>query len=322
MKLLRNTLTQIPNSSKSSLLLILGSIIFPKCQPHIINLQEVDLIAPAIKNSVKLVDAVDSAKLDLNFNFFVNNKSQHETNLSGHTKVNGNNFYELEPVAGEEYFLEHKNVNIYNFKGNNLTWTIPSFSGSINMDFKSSKFVIVTLGADYSKYKTKEFYGFNLGLAFYHNFKNLGLRFDTFIKNHAAFYNLKYINAEEYKNNVRKVFVIEKSQKDNNYNIGYMLSMNTTFSDWFVNMFVNYSFGWHTFYSVAPDNNNILLHDEISGEFKLSNYYSSFSIGLYQDAPAFGRIILGYNIINFNRGNKNFLLPGFIFQIDFNLFSR
>lgn len=274
---------------------------FSACQPQTINLQEVDLIALSIKNPVKIVEPVDTARLDLNFNFSINNKKKYETNLSGHTKVNKNNIYELETVEGEEYFLEHKNVNTYDFKGNNLTWEISSFTGLVNMDFKSSKSIIVTLGVQYSKYQTKEFYGFNVGLALYHNFENLGLRFDTFIKNQEVFYNIQYIKAEEYDDNIRKVFVIEKNEKDNNYNMGYMLSINTTFPNWFINIFANYSFGWRTFYNISPEN-VFSTKDNVSGEFKLSSYYSSFSVGeikiFFCPVLSF-KLILTYSIDNF-----------------------
>ncbi len=321
MKLSKNIIVQFYNTLRIYLLLILSLSLFYACQPNIINLQKIDLRAPSIKNPVKIVEKVDTARLDLNFNFSMNNNNKYQTNLKGHTKVNEKNIYELEPVVGEEHFLEHKNVNIYDFKGKNLTWKIPSLIGSINLDFKSSKLFVVTLGAEYSKYRTKEFYGFNLGLALYHNLENLGLRFDAFVKNQEVFYNLQYIKAEKYDNNVRKVFVIKQRKKDNNYNMGYMLSMNTKFPEWFLNIFASYSFGWRTLYDISPAR-VFAIKDIVSGKFKLSSYYSSFSVGLYQNDLSFGKVILGYNITNFNIGDKNLLLPGLIFQVDFNLFNK
>lgn len=300
---------------------ILFLSLFISCQPNIVNLQEVELAGPSIKNVVKIVEPIENKNVDINMNFSVYNKRNYETNLDGHTKVNEYNNYEIQSVENAEYYLENYNINIFDYEGKNFHWKIPSLNGSLEMDYKFSKQFAFDIGASLANYNGNNFLGYKLGFAFYNNFDELGIRFDAFVKNQEMFYKVQYIKVEEFnlsKSNTRKVYVFEEERNDNYYNMGYMFSLNTKFENWLVNIFVNYSFGWQTFYEISPQS---IYTDIIVGDFNFEQYYSSFSVGLFQDAFSFGRIILGYNYTNYNRGNRNFLLPSAFLQLDFNLLN-
>ena len=84
------------------------------------NIQSVNVKSLVPSPPVRITENREDHLIDLHMNISLNTKSKLEGNIGGHSQVNGDGIYEVEPVPNEDYFLEHKNKNYYDFSGSNL----------------------------------------------------------------------------------------------------------------------------------------------------------------------------------------------------------
>lgn len=290
------------------------------CSTNVVNLQEIELIGAIVKNPIKIVEDKKRGDIDFNFNLSINNKEKFTDEAKGHTTVNENNIYEIESVPGKEYYLEYAGKNTYKYKGDNLIWKIPKFNTSVDVDIAISKNFAFTFGTKISGYSDENLFGHNFGFAYFNKKDNWAYRFDTFLRYQEFFYDMTYVKAEDITlsgNKSRKVYLYNKSNKDSYYNMGFLLSLNSTYKDWPINIFVNYAFGWQTFYEISVRN---FFNRSREDEFEHEEYYHSFSLGIYQNTFDFGRILIGYTLTNYEHSNKNFFIPSAFVQYDISLF--
>ena len=301
-----------------SFLFILVS--FLGCTTNVVNLQEVDLIGPSIKNQIKIVEDKKRGDIDINLNLSINNNKKFSGKIDGHSKVNVNNVYEIEEVSREDYYLEYADKNIYDYEGMNYSWITPSLTGSIDLDLTISNNFAFTIGTKLSSYEEENFFGFNTGVGFFQRGEELAYRFDTFFRFQENLYDITYVKAEDIKlfaDATRKVYLYNKRKKENFYNLGFMFSLNSAIKNWPVNIFANYSFGWQTFYDISTKS---FYQDEKIGDFEHDEYYHSFSIGLYQRPFETGRIMIGYNLSTYGHSSQDFIVPSVFVQYDFRIF--
>lgn len=300
---------------------VLISIVFCfGCTPTVSNFQEAEVFGPHINNTVKITQEKERGDLDLNLNFSINNVSKISSSIDGHTKVNSNNTYQLEPVAGEDYFLERANVNIYDFEGENLTWDLPKFHGLLNIDLALSNHFAVTGGVSYSKYNSENFWGNNFGLAFFDYSNDWSYRFDGNVCFQEMRFNSYYVTAEDKNlsgNETRRVYLKKDTKKEQYGDFSFMFSINSNKESWPVNVFFSYKLGSQTFYETSIDK---ILFDSRIGDFEYEESYQAFSLGIYQNVFDSGRIIIGYKYTIYNDKKDNFSIPQGFIQYDFSLF--
>ena len=303
------------------LLTLLSALFYFGCTPTVSNFQEAEVFGPHINNSVKITEEKERGDLDLNLNFSINNVSKISSSLDGHTKVNSNNIYELEPVAGEDYFLERANINIYEFEGENLTWELPKVHGLVNIDLALSNHFAVTGGVSYSKYNSENFWGNNFGVAFFDYSNDWSYRFDWNVSFQEMRFNSFYVTAEDKElsgNETRRVYLKMDTKKEQYGDFSFMLSINSNKENWPINVFFSYKLGSQTFYETSID--NILFNGRRIGDFEYEESYQAFSLGIYQNVFDAGRIIIGYKYTIYNDKKDNFSIPQAFIQYDFRIF--
>lgn len=178
------------------ILLFFVTIVLWNCNPNVVNLQKVDVIGSSIKNPVKIVEKKERGNIDFSFNLSVNNSRELIGRIDGHTEVNENGIFELEPVDGEDFFLEYKDINQFEFKDKNFNWITPSLTSQFDLDFAFSKNFALTFGTKYSGYEDENYWGHSLGLAYFSQQNDWAYRFDLFFRYQKMLYDVTYVRTE------------------------------------------------------------------------------------------------------------------------------
>lgn len=296
------------------------TIIHIGCATTVSNFQEAEVFGPQINNTVKITQNKKRGDIDLNLNFSLNNVSSLSSSVDGHSLVNSNNIYQLEPVEGEEYFLEYGKVNIFEFEGENIIWEIPKIHSLINVDLALSNHFGITAGVNYSQYKNEDYWGNNIGIAYFNLTNSWAYRFDAILSFQDMRFNSTYVTAEDKilsSSETRKVYIITDEKKEKYGNVSFMFTINSNEDEWPVNVFFSYKVGSQTFYETSVDK---ILFDTRIGDFDYEESFQAFSLGIYQDVFDFGRLILGYKYTTYSDQKNNFSIPQAFVQYDFRIF--
>ena len=84
--------------------------------------------------------------------------------VDGHTNVNSKGVYAVD-TTGIGTYKEIKGVNTLPFWGRNVSWTLPSYSLGVDLEYNLTKRFSVTGSLDYTSQNAKDFLGGSLGLA-------------------------------------------------------------------------------------------------------------------------------------------------------------
>jgi len=95
-------------------------------------LQQIDVNGVPIRHPIRITENREPGNVNIRANLSFNNKNNLTTQSDKHTKVNEQGVFQVDEVAGEDYFLEQNNVNRFNFDGNNVSWNIPIFKPGLS----------------------------------------------------------------------------------------------------------------------------------------------------------------------------------------------
>ncbi len=307
---------------KLQLMPSLGAItflIFSGCTSTVSNLQEVNVTAMPNRTAVKITENRKPQSFEIRANASFNNSKLYETKGEGHTDVNENGIFEVDPVQNENYFLERAGVNNFEFDDYNVKWSIPRWQGNLELDFKVNDNLVLNGGIHYSELNGKSYWGENLGIAFLDESEKYGYRFDLFGRyNQVSLDALAVVSEREFSNGTRKVYFSQKQFDEDYFNLGMMFTLNTKNRDWFINYFFSYSLAWQTLYNLNIDDFNIASSE--SSTFDYMESYHTITAGVYKTLFEGGRLVLGARLMKYSDSKNNFTMPDFFIQYDFILF--
>lgn len=289
------------------------------CTSTVTNLQEVDVTAMPNRTAIKITENRKEQSLEIRANASLNNSKLYETKGEGHTNVNQNGIFEVDPVQNENYFLETKGVNNFDFDGYNIRWAVPRWQANIELDFKVDSNFVLNGGIHYSELNGKSFWGENLGIAFVDESDMYGYRFDLFGRyNQVSLDALAVVSEREFSNGTRKVYFSQKQFDEDYFNLGMIFTLNTKNRDWFLNYFFSYSLAWQTLYDI--DKNRFGLESNETTNFSYMESYHTVSAGIYKTLFDGGRLIAGARLMKYSDSKNNFTMPDFFIQYDFIVF--
>jgi hypothetical protein len=255
----------------------------------------------------------------------LNNRYNLNTQVDKHTSVSSKGVYEVEPVDGESYLLERAGVNIYDFKGNNFSWSLPQVQASLNADIALAKHFAVFFGGSVSEIHSKVYAGFNGGFGFLFEGENAGLRFDLGVDYYETSYDaqvVKYEDVELKGNDTRNVYLGNVSKKEKYTNLNFAVCFNTKNRDWLLNYFLNYAYGNYTFYDFnnTEDVKTGIFYSDDPNKGVNSIPVSQYALGAYKNINENIRAIAGFGVTKYHDHKKNLVIFDSFVQFDFMLF--
>ncbi len=278
-------------------------LIFSGCSST--KIQNVDVYSAPYRSPVKIMENKHEGSLEVQAQFSYNKNTRYSQNLGGHTNVNENRVYVVESVQGENYYIERKEANKFNYQWDNLIWNIPQWQGIVDLEYCFTNHAAIYGGINIASIDDEMYVGKKIGLAFYSSEKNLSFRFSSDAKFQETAYNANYLIVDDWttNSNQRTVRFFSKSEKTTYFNLNFFIGLNTNAPDWLINFFTGFSWGGQTLFDFS--------------DFSETETYTSFSIGVFKSISGQGRLIFGTRFTSLT-GNTTKMHPDdYFIQYDF-----
>jgi len=288
-------------------------------------LQNAEQFAAVNNNSIKITKDEAAGDFIVRLNVTKNRDKIMSTKIDGHTMVNENGIYEVEPVEGEDYFIETAGVNTNEFSGNNFHWKVPELQANFEIEVNVTSNFSVYGGTTFASVDQVDLNNFNFGLGFFREENDWAIRFDL----SAAYYNsrtdFEYVRVEDKpftEDATRRVYFFDESITEKFFDLNFGLTVNTRNPDWIINGFLNYNFGQHSLfdYETTPVTFYDWLKSSEGKRFELEEIYHTLSLGLYKEIESLGSLIGGVRFTKFTDAEGKLFHPNYFLQFDFHLF--
>ena len=258
------------------------------CAVTTTSLQNAYVEGPARKSNIRVAE--DSGVNTVIFRPYLTYCMQNALylNTGTHSKVDSAGNYTLIPVENHEYMIEPDGVNIYAFRGKNLTWALPKMKLGFDLEFFYESFGFI-LGMNYASLNNRRFWGGNLGLAFAHRYSAWAWRMDFNVHFDHMYYRIDYLNTTElFLLWDTKEYVTPRSSEgeDLNWNPEFSVTLNSNKSNWPVNVFTALSFGSQTLFDLPE------LVPEL-GDLSYTVSYSYIAAGIFSRISPVHRLLIG-----------------------------
>lgn len=295
--------------SRILLLFIIPFILYQGCAINY--LQETTADGPPIRNLVKITHEPEQGQINLRGAVSINSTHTHQEKLDGHTLVDENGVYRIEPVSGKNYYYEYEGINTLSFTGDNFTWKIPDWQAKAEVDFSIFDHVSFLAGASVSSLGDETYLGTLMGMAFKTKTRDWGLRIDFGVNFQQMHYTAQYMNTTStFSAGRRKVYITSVDETEWQRDLTFGLTANTFAKRAFVNYFFNYSFGLQTFFDFTS---------EFDNHYELTQFYHSLALGVYKDISDKFRIMLGIRGTQYSDDDLQLLIPDVFLQYDLRL---
>lgn len=298
-----------------------------------IYLQNVDVYGPLNQTPIEVMSHPGST-FTVSPRFSYNGRKYHSGNVDSHSTVNENNIYQIDSVYNPDGTRSYKisDSNIYEFKGDNLTWNLPQVTAGLDMDIQLSKAFAVTGGLSYSSDKSRDYFGGTIGIGLFELTETRAFRFDAGLIWQNLYYDAASIVVTEEHNSSSGYTVKDVSffrDKDNFSTINpyFSFTYNSAAQNSPINFFASIGFFTQTVVSFDPNNydpnysfwgNSLTVKDE-RGESMAT--FLTFTPGLILNLGTNSEIVVGARILHENNigdsKQSTFLTP--TFQINFHL---
>ena len=285
--------------------------------------QGINVASPTNNTTLKITENTINDKINLRSQFSINMINTLKGNNGNHSKVNKKNVFETELFndINESYYIENKDVNIYNYRGDNIIWTIPEYNILLDVDFKVLKHTSLAFGLSYSRINNKKFIGKNFGIGVFNSGEKWGVRTDFNLLYKRTKFNVKYVEIGDlYNKDYNRVYFYENSKFRYNFDYSLALTINTLKSFLKFNYFINCEIGSNHLYDYRQE----LLYSNDEYFVIKKVLYSILTIGFYKNVDNNNRIILGLRMIHTELNSKfsNEVNHQLFFQLDNNLLSK
>ena len=217
------------------------------------SLQQVEVDAPAVQQPIRITENTEKGNLIARGFFAYNQDQQVQTQIREHTLVNEEGVFEVEEGAGPNVFIEREGVNVYPFRGNNFTWSVPDWQAGIELELPLSDGASFTGGLGFADGRTTTQLNQQLGLGLFFNVDNWGYRFDFNLAFQQSRYNMEAVQGYQTEwrggrdREVRFIFI---DDNDRYTHPSFGVTLNSKYTDRPINFFFNYTLGRQTFYNV------------------------------------------------------------------------
>lgn len=275
-------------------------------------LQESEAEGPPIRNLIKITQEPEQGRIDLRGTVSVNTQHTHSDKIDGHTMVDGDGRYRVEPVAGKDYFIEYEGVNTKPFTGENFTWRLPDWQGKAELDFSIFDNVSFTAGASVSSVSDNTFLGTSMGMAFKTATDDWGMRLDFGMVFQQIHFAATYINTTSFfSGGKRTVYIVTDEETDWQRDFTFATTVNTLEKRALVNYFFHYAFGMQSFFD---------FEGQYGNRYELTQFYHSLSLGVYKDISEKFRILLGVRGTQYSDDQLEIFIPDVFLQYDLRIF--
>jgi hypothetical protein len=281
------------------------------CAVTTTSLQNAYVEGPARKSTIRVSE--DSGVNTVIFRPYLTYCTQTAINLNTgtHSKVDSAGVYTLIPVENHEYLIEPEGVNIYSYKGKNLTWALPQMKLGFDLEFFYESFGLI-LGLDYASVDNRRFWGGNLGVAFAHRYSLWAWRMDFNVHFNHIYYQVDYLNKTDLIlpwDSDMYVIPLSTEGEDLNWNPEFSLTLNSNNIEWPVNVFTSLSFGSQTLFDLPE------LVPQI-GDLSYTDSYSYISAGLFSKISPVHRLLIGIRWNYHTDINSDIRYLDYILQLD------
>ena len=282
------------------------------------NLQTAAVKGLETKSATHLAKDDYKSKFSLKPYFFKATDQNIRLNTGTHTLVNSAGIYELEATDDENFYIEHRDVNKFDFTGKNLIWQLPSIHAGMDMDYCFNS-MILTLGLQYGSVDNQDFLNGLAGFSFFIQ-KRIRIGFNAYFK--SIYHEVVVLDVEDnYSNGIRDVRVnrVEGNRDFVDYEF-YLNWRSDLQKDLFLDIFMEGAFGRQALVDVTDDAKNSVLFGDPDNMY-YNDYFKTLTLGVFRNISKNSKLIAGYKM-NFHKeeytnsfnGSNSFFLQ---YEVDF-----
>ncbi len=279
---------------------------------------------PPIRISVK-----DSTSFTISPKFFINSNKIYDARIEGHTPVNSEGIFQIDTIRNENTYNIALGKNTFDFKGENLHWSIPDYMVGLDLDIALSKKVALSGGFSLSGKDRTSLYGYRVGLGFFSASKNIGVRFDGGLIWQKYTYDAASVIVRgkdtDFGSSTSEVIFYRDKGKSVNLNHYLSLTINTLYDDLPVNFLINVGYSGQSLVDYEPSTpderyyifNPFYRVEDMRGEAYVA--FVNVSPGIYMNLNEWSRLVFAtrffFQVDLESSSNSTFLIPMLQFDL-------
>ena len=288
-------------------------------------LQNAEQFAAINTNSIKITKDEMAGDVIVRINVTKYRDKIMSSKIDGHTMVNENGMYEVEPVEGEDYYIETAGVNTIEFMGNNFHWNVPELQTKFEIEANVTSNFSVYGGTTFADTKQFDLNNYNFGIGLFREENNWAVRLDLAASYYKTRTDFEYVRVEDKQfaeGETRRVYFFDESITEKFLDLNIGITVNTRIPEWIINGFINYNYGQQSLFDYEPT--PVTFYDWLKSSerkrFELEETYHALSLGLYKEIESLGSLIGGVRFTNFTDSEGKLFIPNYFLQFDFQLF--
>lgn len=308
-------------------------ISFCSCGPTVTDtlyVQDVNVKGPINQPPIR-VTGKDSSTFTISPKVFINSNKGYNGLVDGHTKVNSDGIFQVDTAANGNgiHYYESAGANGFEFKGENLHWSLPDYSVGFDLDIAISRKVALSGGFSMSGKDKNNLYGYRAGLGFFSASGNYGIRFDGGVIWQKYSYDASSVIIREDGSSSKEVFFFRDKGSSVNLNHYLSLTFNTIYDQLPLNFLLNVGYTGQSLIDYEPKNMDrtyyvIIPNPNYNVEDRRGEAYAAFvnvSPGIYANLNEWSRLLLAvrffFELDIKDTRNSTFIIP--MVQFDMSL---
>ena len=294
--------------------------------------QDVNVKGPINQPPIRIAGR-DSTTFIISPKFFINSNRIYNGRIDGHTQVNSEGIFQVDTIinGNEITYKIAQGKNTFDYKGENLHWSIPDYMVGLDLDIALSKKVALSGGFTFSGKDKTNLYGYRVGLGFFSASKNIGVRFDGGLIWQKYTYDAASVIVREkdteFGSSTSGVIFYRDKGESINLNPYLSLTINTLYDNLPVNFLVNVGYSGQSLVDYGPstpDENYYILNPFYRVEDLRGEAYAAFvnvSPGIYMNLNEWSRLVFAtrffFQVDLESSSNSIFIIP--MLQFDLSL---
>ena len=291
--------------------------------------QDVNVKGPINQPPLR-VTKKDTAAFTISPKVFINSKRDYNGLIKGHTKVNSEGFFQVDTFSNENgiTYRETPGVNVFEFEGENLHWSLPDYFVGLDIDLPISRRIVLSGGFNFSSKDKTNLYGYRVGLGFLSSKDNIGIRIDGgIIWQKYTFEAASVVIRNFASSSESEVLFFRDRESSVNINHYFSLTINTVYEDLPVNFLLNLGYSGQSLIDYKPrdpDYDFYLQDTDYRVEDMRGEAYAAFfnaSPGMYVNLNEWSRLVFAvrffFEIDIEDSESSTFIIP--MFQFDLSL---
>jgi hypothetical protein len=294
--------------------------------------QDVNVKGPINQPPIKITGK-DSTSFTISPKFFINSNRIYNGRIDGHTQVNEDGLFQVDTIinGNEITYKIAQGKNTYDFKGENLHWSIPDYMVGLDLDIALSRKVAFSGGFTFSGRDKTNLYGYRVGLGFFSASKNIGVRFDGGLIWQKYTYDAASVivrdKSTDFGSSTSEVTFFRDKGESVNLNAYLSLTINTLYDNLPVNFLMNIGYSGQSLVDYepsTPDENYYMFNAFYHVQDMRGEAYAAFinvSPGIYMNLNEWSRLVFAtrffFQVDLESSSNSTFIIP--MLQFDLSL---